>query len=38
MTDIDVIYGPPPKGAEVIEIEDEDSTLDSSSVDERPGN
>lgn len=35
MTDIDIVYGPPPKGAEVIEIEDEeDCTTDS--VEEKP--
>lgn len=34
MTDIDIVYGPPPKGAEVIEIEDEEDTTDS--VEEKP--
>ena len=34
MTDINIVYGPPPPGADVIQIE-EDCTTDS--VDEKPG-
>ena len=36
MTDIDIVYGPPPPGADVIQIED-DTTTDSS-IDEKSGN
>lgn len=36
MTDINIVYGPPPPGEDVIQIEEDCTTTDS--VEEKPGN
>ena len=36
MTDIDIVYGPPPPDEEIIQIEDSTTATDSISVEEKP--